>query len=139
MFRSGNEPIRTRRCVRPRRGRENSLRAELGYPMEHDLAMALLRAMHLHGGLIDFSVQGDNLESLLADKFNLSKAAREYSDPTRFRSKGARAWRNHIQFSSKRLVGLGLLDRNSHGKWRLTEQGRAMVHESCDYSYREKS
>ncbi|MGP1347254.1 MAG: winged helix-turn-helix domain-containing protein [Phycisphaerales bacterium] len=127
MFSSKRLPIPIPRVSRGRSGKRHSLRVKLGYPTENDLAIALLRVLESRGGWINFSVYGDDLECSLADQFNLSQAARDYSDSTRFRSKGARAWRNHIQWARKRLVDLGLLDRSIHGVWCLTERGRAIA------------
>lgn len=104
--------------------RFGSLRQRLGFPLEREMEMPLLACIERMGGVICFSSQGERLERELADHFGLSKESREYSDPTRLRSKGARAWRNQIQWVRNRLVRKGLLSNTFRGLWIVTPAGK---------------
>lgn len=119
------------RARRPRRrSRPGSLTRELGFPSEKDMEVPLLIALYRAGGAIWFSCDGAWLEEVLADHFELSKHAREYSDPARFTAKGGRVWRNHIQWVRKRLVDQGMIDNRRWDRWVLTERGIARVREA---------
>ncbi len=110
------------------RRRRGSLAAELGFPKDTDAEIPLLIALAMRGGTICFSTEGEWLEKVLANLFQLNRHAREYSDPSRFRSKGNRAWRNHIQWVRKHLVDQELIDNSISDQWSLTERGWKRVH-----------
>ncbi len=105
------------------RRRRGSLAVELGFPKEMDTELPLLMALAMRGGKIHFATEGGWLEEVLANTFQLNRAARDYSDPDRFRSKRKNAWRNHIQFVRNRLANQDLIDRSIPGEWKLTESG----------------
>ena len=100
-------------------------RREMGYPTEDEMRTPLLRAIGRRGGAIRLSRDGAGIEKELADHFGLSVWQREYSDPSRFRSKGARAWRNHIQFVRRHLADEGLIIKGTRDLWALSEAGNA--------------
>jgi hypothetical protein len=103
--------------------RRDGLAGDLGFPLESEMELPLLAALELRDGAIWFSRDGEWLERILAEYFGLSRYAREYSDPSLFRSKGARAWRNSIQWVRNHLVEQGLIDKRVRNRWALTERG----------------
>jgi predicted HNH restriction endonuclease len=92
------------------------------YPSQATMFVPILHFMSELGGIIQFSTEGDLIESKLADYYELSQEQRERKSPD-CNAKGQRVWRNHIQYASNKMIEKQLIQRPIRDVWKILPKG----------------